>query len=218
MDWYKRYIGDYARDTGRLSPLQHGIYSLLLDHYYAEEAPLPSDFRELYRIAKCATKSEQKSCRKVAERFFTVGSDGALHNSRADKEIASVKQLIQQAKESGMRGANKRWGSRGPTGDPNRDPNGKPTKKSMAATMALQIPDSRSKNSVPPERVNPDSVLAAQMTVGKNGSHRVLQEDPEEERVKRALVLLNADPSTTEHDAARMFHVSVDAIREARRT
>ena len=35
MNYYERHLGDYARDTGHLSMLEHGAYSLLLDRYYA---------------------------------------------------------------------------------------------------------------------------------------------------------------------------------------
>ena len=35
MIFYKRYLGDYQRDTGHLSMLEHGAYTLLLDAFYA---------------------------------------------------------------------------------------------------------------------------------------------------------------------------------------
>ena len=41
MNFYKRYIGDYLRDTLRLSMIQDGAYGRLIDVYYAEEKPLP---------------------------------------------------------------------------------------------------------------------------------------------------------------------------------
>lgn len=43
MNYYRRYSGDYLRDTSKLSVLEHGAYSLLLDYYYSEETPLPLD-------------------------------------------------------------------------------------------------------------------------------------------------------------------------------
>ena len=39
MNWYKRYIGDYQRDTGHLSMVEHGSYTLMLDTYYATGRP-----------------------------------------------------------------------------------------------------------------------------------------------------------------------------------
>ena len=33
--WYSFYPGDYGRDTGHLSLIEHGAYRTLMDHYYA---------------------------------------------------------------------------------------------------------------------------------------------------------------------------------------
>ena len=41
MNYYQRHIGDYARDTGHLSLLEHGVYMVLLDYHYASEAGIP---------------------------------------------------------------------------------------------------------------------------------------------------------------------------------
>jgi uncharacterized protein YdaU (DUF1376 family) len=37
MNFYKHFLGDYARDTKGLSLLEHGAYRVLLDHNYATE-------------------------------------------------------------------------------------------------------------------------------------------------------------------------------------
>ena len=37
MHYYKRNIGDYAKKAGRLSTLQHGAYTLLIDSCYDRE-------------------------------------------------------------------------------------------------------------------------------------------------------------------------------------
>jgi uncharacterized protein YdaU (DUF1376 family) len=33
VNYYERHLGDYAKDAGHLSMLEHGAYSLLLDRY-----------------------------------------------------------------------------------------------------------------------------------------------------------------------------------------
>ena len=43
MNYYERHLGDYAKDAGHLSMLEHGAYSLLLDRYYTTEQPIPAD-------------------------------------------------------------------------------------------------------------------------------------------------------------------------------
>lgn len=48
--WYPFYVGDYRKDTARLSTEQHGAYRLLLDEYWVA-GPLPDDDQVLARIA-----------------------------------------------------------------------------------------------------------------------------------------------------------------------
>ena len=43
MNYYKRHIGDYLKDTAHLSLLEHGVYARLLDVYYTRETAIPDD-------------------------------------------------------------------------------------------------------------------------------------------------------------------------------
>ena len=43
MNYYERHLGDYARDTGHLSMLEHGAYTLLMDRSSASEQGIPAD-------------------------------------------------------------------------------------------------------------------------------------------------------------------------------
>lgn len=105
MNFYKRYLGDYARDTAHLSLMEHGAYQVLLDTYYATDGALPADPDELYRIARAMTPAERKAVDRVAGQFFAVNGDGTRHNKRADEEIASA---AAYADAQSIR-ANKRW-------------------------------------------------------------------------------------------------------------
>lgn len=105
MNFYKHFIGDYARDTASLSALEHGVYRLMLDSYYATEKPLPADVGELYLIAKARTPAERRAVDKIAGRFFAVNGDGTRHNPRADIEIAEARAKSAKAKGS----AELRW-------------------------------------------------------------------------------------------------------------
>lgn len=91
MDWYKRDIGAYRRQTARLKPLAHGAYTLLLDEYYAGQGPLPGDYIDLYRIAKAQTDAEKQCVKTVADQYFPLNGDGFRHNERADEEIANYR-------------------------------------------------------------------------------------------------------------------------------
>ena len=86
MDWYKRYLGDYRKKTGRLSVLEHGIYNLLLDEYYASEEPLPAERVEIYRFLPAVTAEEQAATDKVLDKYW-IPSGGGLINERAAEEI-----------------------------------------------------------------------------------------------------------------------------------
>lgn len=88
MNFYKRYMGDYARKTGHLSLAERGAYDALLDHYYSTMRPLPSDIASLCRIAKAHGEDECAAVARVADEFFFMNGDGLLHNKRADAEIA----------------------------------------------------------------------------------------------------------------------------------
>jgi uncharacterized protein YdaU (DUF1376 family) len=87
MNFYKRYLGDYARDTAHLSLMEHGAYQVLLDTYYATGGKLPQAKDELYRIARAMSAAERKAVGRVADQFFAVNGDGARHNKRADEEL-----------------------------------------------------------------------------------------------------------------------------------
>lgn len=87
MNFYKRYLGDYARDTAHLSLMEHGAYQVLLDTYYATDGKLPTDSEELYRIARAMNPAERKAVDRVVGQFFVVNGDGTRHNKRADEEL-----------------------------------------------------------------------------------------------------------------------------------
>lgn len=105
MNFYKHFLGDYARDTADLSLLEHGAYRVLLDHYYAQHGNLGADKVALYRICKAFTPSERRAVESVAERFFKVNGDGRRHNHRADEEIqkhlgqAAANQIVAEERE-----------------------------------------------------------------------------------------------------------------------
>ena len=87
MNFYKRYMGDYGRDTAHLSLAEHGAYTLLLDHYYSTEQALPADPTSLFRICRAFDTAEQQAVLSVADAFFPVGDDGLRHSARADREL-----------------------------------------------------------------------------------------------------------------------------------
>lgn len=106
MIYFEMYPGDYKRDTTRLSMHDHGAYFQLMLAYYAEAAPLPEPYADLYVIAGATTTADKGAVRKVADRYFPVGDDGLRHNSRIDREIEKAQGRIEggKARKSAKKG------------------------------------------------------------------------------------------------------------------
>lgn len=104
MNFYKRFMGDYGKDTAHLSLAEHGAYTLLLDHYYSTELPLPAEYPALYRICRAFEKAEQRAVNAVADAFFPVGEDGLRTNARADRQMSDDKNRIESARDNGKKG------------------------------------------------------------------------------------------------------------------
>ena len=97
MNYYKRHLGDYARDTGHLSALEHGVYNLLLDWYYVNEKPIPLD--KAVKIARGNPEETQS----VLSEFFVLGDAGWTHNY-ADREIAKYRVKADRNRDVGKLG------------------------------------------------------------------------------------------------------------------
>lgn len=89
MHYYKFFIGDYQKKTKGLSLLEHGAYRILMDEYYAKEAPLPDDLNRLYRIAVAVTKADKSAVDHVLETYFTRTNEGYVH-AKCDEVIGAA--------------------------------------------------------------------------------------------------------------------------------
>ena len=103
MNYYRRYVGDYMRDTASLSIAEHGAYNLLLDYAYATERPIPGDREEVLRLLRAFTPEERKAVDKVLARFWILDQDG-YSNPRVDEELAKSSKLIEKQKANGSLG------------------------------------------------------------------------------------------------------------------
>lgn len=103
MNYYRRYMGDYMRDTAHLSLTEHGAYNLLLDIYYSTGGVLTADKMGLYRICSAFTAIERKAVDSVVRQFFAV-EDDMLRNKRADAEIAMLNAVLEKQRANGSKG------------------------------------------------------------------------------------------------------------------
>ncbi|MEJ3621065.1 DUF1376 domain-containing protein [Brachymonas wangyanguii] len=121
MNYYSRHLGDYARDTGHLSILEHGAYTLLLDRYYVSEAGIPAD--QAHRLARARTREEKQAVDMVLEEFFTL-EEGIWINKRCEEEIAKAQTQIKANQENGRKGGRPRKKAPGSENETQEKPNG----------------------------------------------------------------------------------------------
>lgn len=96
------FVGDYLRDTLRLTRDQHGGYLLLLMAYWADAEPLLDDDEQLASIAK-ATPADWKRLRVILSPFFDV-RDGRWFHKRVQEELAKATVKYEARKLAGARG------------------------------------------------------------------------------------------------------------------
>jgi uncharacterized protein YdaU (DUF1376 family) len=85
MHWYKRNIGDYAKKAGKLTMLQHGSYTLLLDACYDREQ-FPT-LEQAIEWVWASTPDEIDALKFVLSRFFIHEKDGTYTQSRVLDEL-----------------------------------------------------------------------------------------------------------------------------------
>jgi hypothetical protein len=64
-----------------------------------------------YRICRAQSDEERAAVESVVQQFFTIESDGCLHNKRADIELGKRKNLSETRASVAKKGAAKRWGN-----------------------------------------------------------------------------------------------------------
>ena len=140
MKYYRRYVGDYLRDTARLSMMEHGAYTLLLDYYYADEKPLPTDKNELYTMVRAMTPADRKAVDKVLSLYFISTGDGH-RNARADREMEKAQPAIEAARVNGKRGGRPpKNPAKNPVGYLMREPNGFDSENPSGLEAGIQPP------------------------------------------------------------------------------
>ena len=86
MNYYQRHIGDYAKKAGRLSMVEHGAYTLLMDACYDRERFPTRDEAIEWTWARSA--EEIAAVDFVLSRFFTL-TDGCYVQARIAEELAA---------------------------------------------------------------------------------------------------------------------------------
>lgn len=99
--WMPLYVGDYLRDTTRLTTEQHGAYLLLIMDYFINGA-LPDDDDILASVTKLGERKWRQS-RPSIIRFFKI-KNGYLWHERIEQEIVRGIEKRDRARENGKKG------------------------------------------------------------------------------------------------------------------
>jgi hypothetical protein len=102
MFYYQHHVGDYRRDTGHLTLLEHGIYRQLIDLYYVTEKPLDKAIAMRFICVRTADECDAYD-RVLADFFRKV--DGKYVHKRCDYEI----QRFKGKSEKAIKSAKVRW-------------------------------------------------------------------------------------------------------------
>jgi uncharacterized protein YdaU (DUF1376 family) len=85
MHYYKRNLGDYAKKAGRLTMLQHGAYTLLIDSCYDREI-FPT-LEQALEWTWASTEAEVEAVKFVLSRFFELDKEGCYVQDRILQEL-----------------------------------------------------------------------------------------------------------------------------------
>lgn len=105
--WMPLYIGDYLRDTAHLAPMEHGVYFLLMMHYWQHRC-LKHCYEECLRIARAVTPAEEAATKKVLDQFFSVDGD-VYRQKRLDIELERQDRLSAKCSARAEKAAAARW-------------------------------------------------------------------------------------------------------------
>ena len=89
MHYYKRNLGDYAKKAGRLSMLEHGAYTLLMDAIYDRET-FPT-LEDALDWTWARDDAEVAAVKFVLSKFFELQEDGRYVQNRIQEELDSYK-------------------------------------------------------------------------------------------------------------------------------
>lgn len=142
---YPFHIRDYLTKTRHLSQTEDLAYRRLLDTYYTEEQPLPSDAQRCARLI--AMPDAQDAVALVLQEFFELRDDG-WHNDRCDHELDKYHAKAERATKANA----KRWESKS-----EQKSDLKSDVKSEQITERNQLPTSKPKN---PKTSKPTKTIA----------------------------------------------------------
>lgn len=176
MHYYTHNFGDYSKDAGHLTTLQHGIYRLLMDAYYVTEQPIP--VAKAHRIAR-ADKAEVEV---VLCDFFEMSQDGTVWtHKRIDAEIAAYHAKAAKNRVNGLSGGRPK--KLKPSGNPSGSVSVSEQEPKQKANRKPETKNQDKDPLNPPEggksaRVKGSKLTLEQFITGLEGEKAFAPEDP----------------------------------------
>lgn len=99
MHYYQFNIADYRKDTAHLTLIEHAIYRQLLDWYYLDEKPIPTETQWVIRRFQIPFEQVET----ILKEFFELRSDG-WHHERCDIEINNYQHNAEKNRANGKLG------------------------------------------------------------------------------------------------------------------
>lgn len=100
--WFPFFVNDYIADTMDLSAEEHGIYLLLLIHYWKKRGNLTKDINKLKSITKI-TDNELPLLQGILSEYF-IDLKNSYSSKRLDEELRKAESRRAAASENGKKG------------------------------------------------------------------------------------------------------------------
>ena len=156
MHYFKRNIGDYHKKAGRLSMIEHGAYTLLIDSCYDRER-FPT-LQEAYDWTWAQTEDEKEAVLFVLNKFFVL-IDNKYTQNRISEEIALYHKNALTNKRIALEREEKRSTNRARTVNeppPNQEPrtkNQEPLTKETSTTSSLPAENPPKADPIPYQKI-----------------------------------------------------------------
>ena len=214
MPWYP---DQFRASTASWTWAEKSVYRSLLDAQWSALS-LPNSEERLARIVGIDLRSFRNSWKTVRGKFQEL-PDGSLQNFRLEQHrlaaLARKETFANSGRLGGLAKAQRGYS------DANSDAVAMPQASLPKRYKPLSPSEDKKKNSVlsgevKPSPLPPRRVSLPDKTFSKNGGGRKPDEEPEERRLAKALLVLEATPDFPLHKLAEMFHITVAAIQEAK--
>jgi uncharacterized protein YdaU (DUF1376 family) len=110
--WMPFFVGDYLKDTARLTTEQHGAYVLLILDYWCNGPP-PNNDKILSQITNL-TLPRWRLQRASIIGYFKIDGNRLVH-SRIDDEIEAAKKRKVESVKKASKAAKARWNKDAPS-------------------------------------------------------------------------------------------------------